>query len=118
MAKKRKKRRSQPTGRNRHHLLFMARNWNKGMAKELRAYFVYYLPIAIHNELHNRILHDVPKPPPEALIPLHSAFLEQKAELDHLDAVNALEWLEATCAYTPFQDAIRKQIDFLEKKLG
>lgn len=118
MAKKRKKKRNrQPAGRNRHHVLFMARNWSKGMAKELRTYFVYYLPISIHNELHNHVLRDVPKPPPEALKPLYLAFLEQKAEIDRLDVINALEWLENACAYEPFQDAIRKQHDFLEQKL-
>ena len=118
MAKKRtKKRRTQPTGRNRHHCLFQAKHWSNGKAKELRAYFVYYLPIATHNELHNHVLRDVPKPPPEALIPLYLAFLEQKAKIDHLDIIDALEWLENACDYEPFQNAIRKQHDFLILKL-
>ena len=88
------------------------------MAKELRTYFVYYIPIGIHNELHNAIIKDVPKPPPEALKPLYLAFKDQKAEIDRLDIQNALEWLENACAYEPFKRAIRKQRDFLAKKLG
>lgn len=114
MAKKRKNR--TPAGRNRHHVLFQARYWNKGMAKELRLYFVYYLPICIHNELHNHIIRNIPKPPPDALKTLYKAFQAQKWELDQLDILDALEWLKKACAYEPFQDAIRKQHDFLAKK--
>ena len=117
MAKRNKKRKAQ-TGRNRHHCLFQGRHWSSGMAKELRNYFVYYIPIGIHNELHNAIIYDVPKPPPEALKPLYLAFKDQKAEIDRLDIQNALEWLENACDYEPFQRAIRKQRDFLAKKLG
>ena len=88
------------------------------MAKELRAYFVYYIPIAIHNELHNHVLHDIPKPPPEAMKPLYLAWKEQKAEIDRLDAQNAVKWLETACDYEPFKAAMRKQAEFLEQKLG
>lgn len=121
MAKKRKRRnraRVQPTGRNRHHLLFQGRHWSAGKAKELRNYFVYEIPISIHNELHNHILHDVPKPPPEALIPLYLAFCEQRRQLDRLNIIEALEWLETACDYAPFQAAMRAQSDFLRRKLG
>lgn len=121
MSKKRKRRnrqRTQPTGRNRHHLLFQGRHWDPGMAKELRNYFVYYIPIGIHNELHNHLLHDVPKPPPEAMKPLHLAWKEQKGILDHFGIIEALEWLEKACDYEPFQMAMRKQRNFLEQKFG
>lgn len=121
MSKKRKRRnrqKSQPTGRNRHHLLFQGRHWNTGMAKELRNYFVYYIPISIHNELHNHLLHDVPKPPPEAMKPLYLAWKDQKGILDHFGIIEALEWLEKACDYEPFQMAMQKQRNFLEQKLG
>lgn len=121
MSKKRKRRnrqKTQPTGRNRHHCLFQKRFWNTGMAKELRNYFVYYIPISIHNELHNHLLHDVPKPPPEAMKPLYLAWKEQKGILDHFGIIEALEWLEKACDYEPFQMAMRKQRNFLEQKLG
>lgn len=116
MSKKKKRKRApvQPTGRNRHHLLFQGRHWNVGMAKELRNYFIYYVPIRTHNELHNHVLHDVPKPPPDALKPLHTQFLADKWQLDHMDIIDALEWLEMACDYAPFRDAIRKQRDFFE----
>ena len=121
MSKKRKRRnrqKTQPTGRNRHHLLFQGRHWDSGMAKELRNYFVYYIPISIHNELHNHLLHDVPKPPPGAMKPLHLAWKEQKGILDHFGIIEALEWLEKACDYEPFQMAMQKQRNFLEQKLG
>lgn len=118
MSKKKKRKRAQPTGRNRHHLLFQARYWNKGMAKVLRGYFVYYLPIGIHNELHNYIIHDIPKPPPDALKTLYMAFEAEKAELDHLDVIEALKWLQKACDYEPFRAGIIKQAEFLERKIG
>ena len=121
MSKKRKRRnrqKTQPTGRNRHHICFQGRHWDSGMAKELRNYFVYYIPISIHNELHNHLLHDVPKPPPEAMKPLYLAWKEQKGILDHFGIVEALEWLEKACDYELFQMAMRKQRNFLEQKLG
>lgn len=121
MSKKRKRRnrqKTQPTGRNRHHICFQGRHWDSGMAKELRNYFVYYIPISIHNELHNHLLHDVPKPPPEAMEPLYLAWKEQKGILDHFEIIEALEWLETACDYEPFQMAMRKQRNFLEQKLG
>ena len=121
MSKKRKRRnrqKTQPTGRNRHHICFQGRHWDSGMAKELRNYFVCYIPISIHNELHNHLLHDVPKPPPEAMKPLYLALKEQKGILDHFGIIEALEWLEKACDYEPFQMAMRKQRNFLEQKLG
>ena len=121
MSKKRKRRnrqKTQPTGRNRHHCLYQGRHWDSGIAKELRNYFVYYIPISIHNELHNHLLHDVPKPPPEAMKPLYLAWKEQKGILDHFGIIEALEWLEKACDYEPFQMAMRKQRNFLEQKLG
>ena len=121
MSKKRKRKnrqKTQPTGRNRHHICFQGRHWCNGMAKELRNYFVYYIPISIHNELHNHLLHDVPKPPPEAMKPLYLAWKEQKGILDHFGIIEALEWLEKACDYEPFQMAMRKQRNFLEQKLG
>lgn len=121
MSKKRKRRnrqKTQPTGRNRHHLLFQGRHWCNGMAKELRNYFVYYIPVSIHNELHNHLLHDVPKPPPEAMKTLYLAWKDQKGILDHFGIIEALEWLEKACDYEPFQMAMRKQRNFLEQKLG
>ena len=87
------------------------------MAKELRAAFVYTIDIGIHNELHNHVLHDVPKPPPEALKPLYLAFLAQKQEINQLDIIQAIEWLVAHCDDAAFCACMNRQRDFLAKKL-
>lgn len=125
MAKKKKRRARnyahkhvQPNGWNRHHLLYMGKNWDYGMAKEMRNYFIFRIPIAVHNEIHNKVLRDVPKPPPEALKPLYLAFLDERWKLDRLGVLEALEWLSARCDYEPFCEAMRIQRDFLAKKLG
>lgn len=104
-------------GQNRHHLLFQGRHWNNGMAKELRAAFVYMLDINIHNELHNEVLHDIPKPPPDALKPLYLAFLAQRQEISQLDIIGATEWLTRACNDPAFKACMERQHDFLAKKL-
>lgn len=116
--KKRKKQRNRAQyGQNRHHLLFQGRHWNTGMAKELRNAFVYMLDINIHNELHNELLNDVPKPPPDALKPLYLAFLAQRQEINQLDIIGATEWLLNACDDPAFKASMKRQHDFLAKKL-
>lgn len=102
---------------NRHHLLFQRKNWNRGIAKELRSFFVYYLPTEIHNELHVAVVYDVPIPPPEHLKTLYAAFLEQRVDIDRLDVLDALEWLQNACDYEPFQNAIHAQLEYLADNL-
>ncbi len=115
MSKKRKK--ATIAGQNRHHLLFQGRHWNAGMAKALRAAFVYRIDEKVHKELHDHVLNDVPKPPPEALKTLYMAFLEQNREIIQLDIINAIEWLIGHCDDAAFQSAMARQRDFLAKRL-
>lgn len=119
MAKKRRRpRKKKPyTGKNRHHLLFQGRHWSNGMAKILRDNFIFMLDVKIHDELHNAILHDIPKPSPEALKLLYMAFCEQKEEITQLDIINASEWLQNACDEEPFHSCIKHQTDFLKKRL-
>lgn len=122
MSKKRKARRrtrqKRPyTGQNRHHLLFQGRHWNQGMAKILRDNFVYLLDVRIHDELHNAVLHDIPKPSPEALKALYLAFLEQRQEISQFDIVKAAEWLSKACAEEPYHSTMAHQAKFLKEKL-
>lgn len=101
---------------NRHHLLFQARYWDCGMAKELRNVFIYWLPVEIHNELHNHVLHNVPKPPSDALKTLYLAFLDERHMIYQLDILNALKWLEMHCPDDAFKQAMRVQREFLSHK--
>ena len=121
MSKKSRKRRRAPripTGRNKHHLLFQGRHWNTGMAKELRNFFIYEIPINIHNELHNEVLHDIPKPPPEAMKPLYLAFLAQRQEISQLDIVGASEWLSRACTDDVFCATMKRQAEFFRARLN
>lgn len=87
------------------------------MAKILRDNFVYLLDVRIHDELHNAVLHDIPKPSPEALKPLYLAFLEQRQEIDQFDIVKAAEWLTMACNEEPYHSTMAHQAKFLKEKL-
>lgn len=87
------------------------------MAKELRGAFVYRIPIEAHNELHNHTLRDVPKPPPEALRALYTAWQAEKPIVGQMSADKAAWWLSKTCNYAPFSKAMQIQADFLERNL-
>ncbi len=87
------------------------------MAKELRNAFVYMLDINIHNELHNHVIHDIPKPPPDALKPLFLAFLAQRQEISQLDIISALEWLIEACDDAAFKACMERQHQFLKTRL-
>lgn len=87
------------------------------MALTLRNYFVYMLDVKIHDELHNAVLHDIPKPSPDALKPLYLAFLEQKAIVEQFDIIQAAEWLSMACNEEPFHSTMAHQAKFLKQKL-
>lgn len=87
------------------------------MAKELRVSFVYLLDVKTHNELHNAVLHDIPKPSPEALKTLYLAFLDQRQEISQFDIVKAAEWLSEACTEEPYHSTMAHQAKFLKEKL-
>lgn len=87
------------------------------MAKILRDNFVYLLDVRIHDELHNAVLHDIPKPSPEALKALYLAFLEQRQEISQFDIVKAAEWLSKACTEEPYHSTMAHQAKFLKEKL-
>lgn len=120
MAKNRRRRPREKrtyTGQNHHHLLYQGRHWSNGMAKSLRNSFIYLLDVKIHDELHNAVLHDIPKPSPEALKLLYLAFLEQRQEIDQMDIVQAAEWLTMACDEEPYHSCMAHQAQFLKEKL-
>lgn len=48
---------------NRHHLCFQRRYWEKnGYTKYLRNYFIFTIPVEIHNEYHHTIGNNIPIP--------------------------------------------------------
>lgn len=117
--KKRKKRARKPyTGHNRHHLLFQARYWSQGKAKILHDSFVYMLDVKIHDELHNAVLHNVPKPSAEGILSVFNAFQAQKQEIMQFDIIEAVEWLQNACDEEPYHSAMATQAKFFHEKLG
>ena len=120
MAKNRRRRPREKrpyTGQNRHHLLYQGRHWSNGMARSLRNSFIYLLDVKIHDELHNAILHDIPKPSPEAMKTLYLAFEAQRQEIDQMDIVQAAEWLTMACDEEPYHSCMAHQAQFLKEKL-
>ena len=115
--KKRKRRRKQYTGKNRHHLLFQARYWSNGEAKILHDSFVYMLDVKIHDELHNAVIRNIEKPSELALLSVFNAFCEQRQEIERLDIISASEWLQNACSEEPFHSQMIVQTEFLKKRL-
>lgn len=87
------------------------------MARSLRNSFIYLLDVKIHDELHNAILHDIPKPSPEAMKTLYLAFEAQRQEINQMDIVQAAEWLTMACDEEPYHSCMAHQAQFLKKKL-
>lgn len=116
--KRRRKRAKKPyLGKNRHHLLFQSRNWDCGKAKILKKSFVYLLDVKIHDELHNAIISNIPKPSPEGISAIYEAFLAEKQEIDRLDIIGASEWLTEACDEEPYHATMQLQTLFLQERL-
>lgn len=115
--KKRRKTRKRYTGQNRHHLLFQARYWSQGKAKILHDNFVYMLDVKIHDELHNAVLRNVPKPSSDGILSIFNAFQEQRQEIMQFNIIEAAEWLQNACDEEPYHSAMATQVKFFKKKL-
>lgn len=100
-------------GENHHHLAFQGRHWDSGSAKALRQNFVYLIPVCIHNDLHNQILHDVPVPFDVANI--WRAYQLESPTLDNV--ISACDWLIAHSSDEAFVACMRKQRDFFAQSL-
>lgn len=117
--KKRKNRRtSRQTGCNRHHLLFQGRHWTTYYAKQLRLAMVREIPIRIHNELHNVILHDVPKPAEKLLETAWKDYQKDKTIIDTLGVCQLILWLYDEIPDEAFRACMMVQYRFLSAKLG
>lgn len=118
MAKKKRKKRKicrknqQFRGNNRHHLLFQGRYWSKGYAKALREAFVFSIRIDLHNQLHNEVIHDVPRPSGDEIYRLWRIYDEQREYVDNLGIIHACEWLIANTRDEQFKSAIITQYKF------
>ncbi len=105
------------SGSNTHHLLYQGRHWTTPYAKRLRVAMTRQLPIRIHNELHNVILHDVPKPAEKLLETAYKDYLEQKTIIDTLGVCQLILWLYDEIPDEAFRACMMVQYRFLSEKL-
>lgn len=115
---KRKSRRRDISGKNIHHLLFQRKHWVTPYAKKLRTAMVREIPISVHNELHNEILHDVPKPSERLLEMAYHDYLEEKEIVDTLGICQLIAWLCDEIPDEAFQACMMVQFRFLSKRLS
>lgn len=118
MSKKKKKKRqnSRPripsvTTRDRHHLCYEKRFWDKGYAKAICNAFIRYVPVVYHRELHAR-LKSVPVPDAELLKVAWEKYQANQAEIDSYDVARAAAWLYVNIPDEEFRKAMQVQIDF------
>ena len=104
-------------GRNRHHLLYQARHWTTPYAKQLRLAMIRELPVSMHNELHNAVLHDVPKPSEKALETAWKDYQAQKTVIDSFDICQLILWLYDEIPDEAFRACMMVQYRFFDSKL-
>jgi hypothetical protein len=121
--KKRNKRRcTHCLATDKHHILFMKRNWNKGLLEVLRTYHYCVIPIpkcTLHRYIHE-CLHDVPAPSIYAV----KGALEQLELLDKAGALHDCDPIEKRlkllialfeCSAQPTADALKKQLNIVRR---
>ena len=117
--KRRKRRYAQPNqcqkSTNRHHLLFQGRYWSKGYAKALREAFVFSIRIDLHNQLHNEVIHDVPRPSDQEIKRLLYLYHDQIDYTANMTIEQACAWLIVNTEDADFKRAIMIQYDFLTR---
>lgn len=122
MAKKKKKKNRrihrQATGCNRHHILFQARHWTTPYAKQLRNVMNREIPIVIHNELHNEVLRDVPKPSEKLLETAWKAYQADKTTIDAFDIQKLILWLYDAIPDEAFRACMMIQYRFFDNHKG
>ena len=99
------------TTRDRHHICFQKRHWNKGYAKAICLAFVRYVPVVYHRELHAR-LRSVPVPDEKLLKTAWDKYQANKIEIDSYDVSRAAAWLYVNIPDEKFREAIQFQVDF------
>ena len=114
MSKKNKKKHARIpplTTRDRHHICYQKRYWNKGYAKAICQAFVRYVPVVYHRELH-AYLHTVPVPDNSLLKAAWERYQANKIEIDSYDVARAAAWLYVNIPDPEFRKAMQFEVDF------
>lgn len=117
MSKKRKKRRRTPplSAKDRHHICFQGRYWDRGYAKAIRNAFIRPVPVVYHRELHS-LLKTVPVPGGELLREAWVEYQKNADEIDTYGVARAAAWLYVHIPDLEFRKAMQFQIDFFSRK--
>lgn len=75
------------------------------------------LPVSVHNELHNEILHDVPKPAERLLQTAYNDYLEEKEIIDTLGICQLIVWLCDEIPDEAFRACMMRQYEFFRSEL-
>lgn len=114
MSKKNRKQRARIpsiTTRDRHHICFQKRYWQKGYAKAICMAFVRYVPVVYHRELHAH-LKTVPVPDNALLKEAWEKYQANKVEIDSYDVARAAAWLYVNIPDAEFRKAMQFEVDF------
>ena len=103
---------------NRHHLIFQRAHFSDGYGYLLRQAFVYELDVDIHNELHRKMLHDIPRPSEAQLKRAWEAYQKNKWLIQYYDIIQACEWLMYACEDSAWRACMQRQLIFLKANLG
>lgn len=119
MSKKNKKRSRIPpiTTRDRHHICFQKRHWDKGYARAICMAFVRYVPVVYHRELHAH-LRSVPVPDSKLLKEAWDKYQANKVEIDSYDVARAAAWLYVNIPDDAFRKAMQYQVDFFATRFN
>lgn len=112
------KRKSKRPRTNRHHLIFQRCHYAKGYAKALRQAFVYDLDVEIHEELHARVLHDVPRPPDADIKAMYLEYEKHREVFQRASIIDACEWLMTSSQDPAWRGCMKRQLEYLRFKLG
>ena len=100
-------------GHDRHHILWPRTRFNKGFNQLLRRYFVYELPMNVHQQLHATV-----RPVPVLDEEDARRMWEELKEIDHdMELMEALVWLRNHAPDSEFAIAMIEQQGFLQNNL-
>lgn len=116
MSKKKCRKNPSVSAKNKHHICFQRRYWNKGYAKAIRQVFVRPVPVIYHRELHN-ILGTVPVPSGELCREAWIKYQRDKDVIDSYDICKAIAWLYVNIPDVEFRKAMQVELNFFAEKL-
>lgn len=75
------------------------------------------IPISIHNQLHNEILHDVPKPAEKLLETAWKDYQSEQTIIDTLGICQLILWLRDEIPDEAFRACMARQYEFFRSQL-